>query len=181
MKGILPLHLALAMLAGILIAEPANAGGMPSPPSVAPPPPPPTVRPPSVVIPNIEAGKDAITRARDWAQGKDVPAKIRARYPNATAEQVNAGTKKVIAKRREKAADDRQALMESKKRYDDFVKRREKASDHLEASVQNALDAAVLLRIMHFKNQGYTAGDYYDQIMLNDAPAPSQNYLITGE
>jgi len=121
--------LALAMLMGALMAECANAccpGGMstPSMPSTAPPshtPPPSSVSPP-FSVPGVGAVNSAV---RDAVEFGSVKAKVRAKNPNATEEQVEAGTKKVIKARRQREQEDQQALIESKKRQNLFEEERQ--------------------------------------------------------
>ena len=88
--------LALAILAGTLIAECANACcGMTAPHTHTAPSP--SVPTPPLSVPGKGAVDSAVQDAREAA---DVKAKIRAKNPDATDEQVEAGTKKVINERR---------------------------------------------------------------------------------
>ena len=128
--------LVLAILAGALIAESAVAftpggGSMPSAPAVSAParpyvPSPPShVRPPSIslspIAPGIDAAKSAVRDAIDFAT---IKTKVRAKNPNATEDQVDAGAKKVLTQRRqrEREAEDQKALVESKQKMDTFMK-----------------------------------------------------------
>ena len=118
--------LGLAILAGALIAESAVAftPSMPSTPAVSAParphvPAPSHVRPPSIslnpIAPGVDAAKSAVRDAVDFAS---IKTKVRAKNPNATEEQVDAGAKKVLTQRRQRdreAEEDRQALINSKK------------------------------------------------------------------
>jgi hypothetical protein len=118
--------LALAIFAGTLIAESANAccPGGPSVPQALPTPHLP--RPSSVSInpsvPGVDAAKSAVRDAVDFVHTK---AKVRAKNPNATEEQVEAGTKTVIKRRRDEE-ENKRIHQESKQAQDAFMKDLEK-------------------------------------------------------
>jgi hypothetical protein len=102
MKHIRPSHLALAILAGTLLADPANAWmPMPSPPSVRPPTPPSVSAASSAVTSAtgsaVRGNRDGIRAANEFT---DVKRKVRAKNPKATDQQVNAAAIQVIKNRR---------------------------------------------------------------------------------
>jgi hypothetical protein len=95
--------LALAVVAGTLLAECAYACCGTTAPHTH------TAPSPSVPTPFSVPGVGAVDSAvRDAREAADVKAKIRAKNPDATDEQVEAGTKKVIGerRRREREAED---------------------------------------------------------------------------
>jgi hypothetical protein len=71
------------------------------------------------IAPGIDAAKSAVRDAVDFAT---IKTKVRAKNPNATEEQVDAGAKKVLTQRRqrEREAEDRQASIDSKKRMEEL-------------------------------------------------------------
>lgn len=131
MKHVRPSYLAMALttLAGVLIADPAYAcppcGPMMAPVSAAPP----SVRPPtppSVTVPNvgnigsaINAGRDAVSSAKEGMKGNtvranrdgvdaanefiDVKTKIKAKNTKATDKQINDAAIMIMNNRRKEA------------------------------------------------------------------------------
>ena len=98
-------RLGLAILAATLIAEYAYACPPcgPSAPSMSYTPP--RVSP-SVTVPGVGAVQSAVRDAVDFAA---IKTKVRAKNPNATEAQVDAGAKQVLSQRRQREAEDKQA------------------------------------------------------------------------
>ena len=61
---------------------------------------------PSVTVPGVGAVQSAVRDAIDFAA---IKTKVRAKNPNATEDQVDAGAKKVLSQRRQREAEDKQA------------------------------------------------------------------------
>src|SRR5690349_14188889 len=100
-------RLGLAILAATLIVDYAYACPPcgPSAPSMSYTPSAPRVSPP-LTVPGVGAGQSAVRDAGDFAA---IKTKVRAKNPNATEDQVDAGAKKVLSQRRQREAEDKQA------------------------------------------------------------------------